>query len=69
MNRAVMKTVTYGLMHFCVAVVVAYIVTGNWAAALGVGLLEPAVQTVFYNLHERAWAKGARPAGILACSH
>ena len=49
------KTITYGIMHFCVATVVAYAVTGNWQMSLGIGLIEPAVQTVAYVLHERAW--------------
>lgn len=61
-----MKTVTYGVMHFCVAVLVAYAVTRNWAAAVGVGLLEPMVQTVAYVLHERAWARRRRPVQALA---
>lgn len=63
MSRAALKTITYGLMHLVVAVAVAYAVTGNWQAALAVGLIEPLVQTFAYNFHERAWAKaGARPA-------
>ncbi len=51
-----LKTLTYGLMHFMVAVAVAYAVTGDAAVALGVGILEPLIQTVFYTLHERLWA-------------
>jgi uncharacterized membrane protein len=62
MSRAALKTLTYGLMHLTVAIAVAYAVTGDWRAALAVGLIEPAVQTVAYTLHERAWAKaGERP--------
>ena len=57
-----LKTVTYGAMHLAVAMGVAYAVTQSWAAALGVGLVEPLVQTVFYVLHERAWAGGRRDA-------
>lgn len=49
------KTVTYCLMHFCVAIAVAYIISGNWAIALSIGILEPLVQTIFFNLHERKW--------------
>lgn len=52
-----MKTVTYGVMHFVVAVTVAFAVTGSWVAALGVGIIEPMIQTVAYTLHERAWAR------------
>jgi len=53
--RDLLKTVTYGAMHFTVAVAVAYAISGNWQIALGIGLIEPVVQTIFYALHERAW--------------
>ena len=56
MKRDLIKTATYGAMHLIVAVAVAFALTGDQAIALGIGLLEPLVQTVFYNLHERAWA-------------
>jgi uncharacterized membrane protein len=70
MPRHALKTLTYGLMHLVVAVAVAYAVTRNWQAALAVGLLEPLVQTVAYNFHERAWAKaGERPRLALAHAH
>ena len=53
--RDLAKTGTYGGMHLAVAVGVAYAVSGSWKIALGIGVIEPLVQTVFYNLHERAW--------------
>ena len=55
-----MKTVTYGVMHFVVAVTVAFAVTGSWVAAIGVGVIEPLIQTVAYTLHEKAWARRPR---------
>jgi len=61
--REVYKTVSYGCMHFCVAVGVAFAVSGSWAIALGIGLIEPVVQTVFYVLHERAWKSVPRRIG------
>lgn len=70
MPRPALKTLTYGLMHLVVAVAVAYAVTRSWQAALAVGLIEPLVQTVAYNFHERAWAKaGARSAFRFAHAH
>ncbi|MFN0022658.1 MAG: DUF2061 domain-containing protein [Parvularculaceae bacterium] len=57
MPQPALKTLTYGFMHLVIAVAVAYAVTRNWQAALAVGLLEPLVQTVAYNFHERAWAR------------
>jgi len=56
--RIIMKTATYAVMHLVVAVSVAYALSGDWRIALGIGLLEPAIQTVFYNLHERLWGAG-----------
>ena len=53
--RDLVKTLTYGSMHFVVAVAVAYAISGSWQVALGIGLIEPIVQTLFYNLHERVW--------------
>ncbi|MCR9220771.1 MAG: DUF2061 domain-containing protein [Alphaproteobacteria bacterium] len=53
------KTATYAVMHLVVAMAVAYALSGSWALALGIGLIEPAVQTVAYTLHERAWRRAA----------
>lgn len=50
-----LKPVTYSLMHLTVAIGVAYALTRDWRIALGVGLIEPMVQTVAYMLHEKAW--------------
>ncbi len=69
MSRAALKTLTYGAMHFTVAVTVAYAVTGSWTTALGVGIIEPLVQTGFYNLHEKLWARAGETAPVRAHAH
>jgi len=51
------KTVTYGVMHFAVAVLVAFALTQDLRTALAIGLIEPLVQTVFFTLHDRAWTR------------
>ena len=57
-RQIAMKTFTYSLMHFAVAVAVAYVLTGfNWRLALAIGLIEPIVQTVFFTVHDRIWAR------------
>ncbi len=53
------KPVTYSIMHLMVAVTVAYALTNDWRIALGVGIIEPMVQTVAYVFHEKAWSLGA----------
>lgn len=52
-----LKTGTYFWVHLVVALSVAYAVTGSWAAATAIGLLEPAVQVLAYALHESLWAR------------
>ncbi len=52
-----LKPVTYSLMHLMVAISVAYALTQDWRIALGVGVIEPMVQTVAYMLHEKAWSR------------
>ena len=51
------KTISYSVMHMVVAITVAYLISGSWLIALGIGLIEPLVQTVAYHVHERGWAK------------
>lgn len=51
------KTGTYCLMHFTVAIIVAYALTRDWQIALSIGIIEPLVQTGFFNMHERSWNK------------
>jgi len=55
--RLAPKTGTYSLMHLTVAIAVTYAITRDWRAALAVGLIQPAVQTVAFLLHDRIWAK------------
>ncbi|MBP5856087.1 DUF2061 domain-containing protein [Marivibrio halodurans] len=60
-----LKTATYAVMHLVVAMAVAYALSGSWKIALGIGLIEPAVQTVAYTLHERVWKRAAARRGQL----
>lgn len=55
--RLFAKTLSYGTIHVMVASTVAYALTGNWAIALGIGLLEPVVQTLVFPLHEYIWER------------
>ena len=57
MTRIVLKSTTYCLMHLTVAMAVAYALTRDWRVALAVGLIEPLVQTVFFTVHDRLWAR------------
>ena len=61
MSWEMMKTLSYGTMHFVVAISVAFALTGDWRIALSVGVIEPLVQTLAYTVHERAWKKRDTP--------
>ena len=63
MPRPALKTLTYSLTHFVVAITVAFVLTGSWKAALAIGMIEPLVQTGAYALHESAWARALRRRG------
>ncbi len=53
--RTLFKTGSYAAMHLTVAVIVAFVLTGDWVVALSIGMVEPAIQTLFFALHERLW--------------
>jgi uncharacterized membrane protein len=51
------KTLTFAAMHFSVAFTVAYALTGDVAIGGALALVEPAVNTVAYHLHEKLWSR------------
>ncbi len=57
LKQIAVKSVTYGLMHFIVAVAVAYALTRDWRISLAIGIIEPLVQTVFFTAHDRIWTR------------
>jgi uncharacterized membrane protein len=59
--RLALKTLSYGTLHIGVATAVAYALTGNLTAALGIGLIEPLVQTAVFAIHERLWEGDPKP--------
>lgn len=51
------KTTTYALTHMVIAFVVAWVVSGSLAVALGISLIEPVFQVCAYFVHEKLWVK------------
>jgi uncharacterized membrane protein len=49
------KTFSYYIMHITVAMLVAYMVTGQLWMALTLSFLEPTVQAFAFFLHEKVW--------------
>ena len=51
------KTLSFALVHFSVAFVVGYAISGSVLVGGAMALVEPAINTVAYHLHERAWER------------
>lgn len=67
--RLLLKTTTYGMTHITVATAIAYMLTGDFVVALGIGLIEPIVQTGVFALHEQLWEGGRREAAAAPRVH
>jgi uncharacterized membrane protein len=57
MRRDLIKTGTFAVLHFSVAFMVAYLLTGSAPVATAVALVEPACNTVAFFFHERLWQR------------
>jgi uncharacterized membrane protein len=57
MSRSIAKTASFAAIHFTVAFSVTYLLTGSAPVAIAIALLEPAINTVAYFFHERAWQR------------
>ncbi|WP_420346734.1 DUF2061 domain-containing protein [Pelagibius sp.] len=60
MTRDLAKTASFAVVHFAVGFGVTYALTGSVVIATGVALIEPAVNTVAFFFHERAWERWGR---------
>lgn len=60
------KTISFAVVHFAVAFTVGYLMTGSIWVGGAMALVEPAINTVAFHLHERVWARlnqsGLRPS-------
>ncbi|MCF7222297.1 DUF2061 domain-containing protein [Marilutibacter chinensis] len=59
------KTLSFAAVHFSVAFGVGYLMTGSIWVGGAMALVEPAINTVAYHLHEKVWKRirGRDPAG------
>lgn len=55
-----LKTITFTLMHFCIAFGVTYALTGSIAASGLVAAIEPLCNSVGFYFHEKAWLRFER---------
>ncbi|MCV2403857.1 DUF2061 domain-containing protein [Marinomonas sp. C2222] len=51
------KTMTFSVMHFSIAFLVAYLITGSFVVGGLVAIVEPAINTVAFYFHELVWSK------------
>lgn len=51
------KTLTFAALHFTIAFTVAYVVTGSLLVGGLLAVVEPAINTVAFYFHEKAWGK------------
>ncbi|GLP95493.1 DUF2061 domain-containing protein [Paraferrimonas sedimenticola] len=51
------KSLTFTLMHFSIAFSVVYLLTGDIMIGGAVALIEPAINSVGYVIHEKLWAR------------
>ena len=51
------KTMTFAIVHFSVAFGVGYLMTGSVLVGGAIALVEPAINTVAYHLHEKVWIR------------
>ncbi len=57
------KTLSFGVMHFAIAFAVGYLLTGDVVIGGALALIEPAVNTVAYYFHDRIWTRLERRRG------
>lgn len=55
------KTLSFAIVHFIVAFSVGYALTGSRAIGGAIALVEPALNTVAYFFHEKAWERVRAP--------
>lgn len=56
-RHALVKTISFAILHFCVAFSVAYILTGSVLIGGLIAMIEPTINTIVFFFHEKAWKK------------
>ena len=49
------KTMTFAVIHFSIATLVAFAITGDFLLGSLIAIIEPAVNTVAFYFHEKVW--------------
>jgi len=51
------KTMSFAAVHFTVAFMVGYVMTGSVLVGGAIALVEPAINTIAYYFHEQIWKR------------
>ena len=62
-TKTMHKTLSFAIVHFTVAFSVAYLMSGSVLLGGAIALVEPAINTVAYYLHEQVWSHRQKVAG------
>lgn len=54
------KTFSFALIHFTVAFTVGYLLTGSILFGSAMAMIEPAINTVAFHIHEKVWQRFQR---------
>lgn len=49
------KTITFAVIHFSIAALLAFALTGDFLLGSLIAMIEPAINTVAFYFHEKAW--------------
>ncbi|TKB51345.1 DUF2061 domain-containing protein [Ferrimonas sediminicola] len=52
-----LKTLSFAVMHFSIALLLVYLLTGSWAIGGAVAVIEPLVNTVAFYFHDKVWQR------------
>lgn len=66
MPTDLIKTFTYLSIHLTIGFSVAYVMTGSFALAGGIAIIEPCINAVAFFLHEKAWQRAGAGRKLLA---
>lgn len=63
------KTASFAVLHFSVAFLVVYLLTGDVFVGGLMAVLEPSINTVVFYFHERVWQRNEKAKISLHCHH
>ncbi|HCH01475.1 MAG TPA: hypothetical protein DEV85_06260 [Vibrio sp.] len=63
------KTASFAVLHFSVAFLVVYLLTGDVFVGGLMAALEPSINTVVFYFHERVWQRNEKAKISLHCHH